>query len=139
MFVSVFTEGVLFNSAAYEMSIKVNGLNANAIEFKLARNAEIDNLCRKFAKLAVSNVRRGSVLLMVHPISPDTWRKSSDTEKKKLLEEFVHQLLESPEVTKLIQKEINVTIDVNEIKNVFGDPLWRGRCKWKMICKTFLK
>ncbi|CAG2224049.1 unnamed protein product [Mytilus edulis] len=121
----IFTEGVLFNSAAYEMSIKVNGLNANAIEFKLARNAEIDNLCRKFAKLAVSNVRRGSVLLMVHPISPDTWRKSSDTEKKKLLEEFVHQLLESPEVTKLIQKEINVTIDVNEIKNVFGDPLWR--------------
>ncbi|XP_063413528.1 uncharacterized protein LOC134695956 [Mytilus trossulus] len=123
----IFTEGLLFNSAAYEMSIKVNGLNASSIELQLAQNAEIDNICRRVANLTISNIRRGSVLLMVHPISPDTWRKSSDSEKMKLLEEFVHQLLESTEVRKLIQKEINVTIDVNEIKNVFGDPLWRVR------------
>lgn len=108
------------------MSIRVNGINANAIELQLARHADIDNLCRQFAKLSVSNIKQGSVLLLVHPISPDIWRKSSEEEKQKLLEEFIYQLIYQSDVKNLIQKEIDVSIEVNEIKNVFGDPAWRG-------------
>ncbi|VDI26127.1 Hypothetical predicted protein [Mytilus galloprovincialis] len=107
------------------MSIKFQGINASKIEVKLARLADIDNLCRQFAKLSVSNIKQGSVLLLVHPISPDIWRKSSEEEKQKLLEEFIYQLIYQSDVKNLIQKEIDVSIEVNEIKNVFGDPAWR--------------
>lgn len=109
------------------MAIKVNGKNASAIELKLARNTEIDNLCQQFAKLSVSNIKQGSVLLLTHPISDNTWLKSYNTNvKEQLLKTFIYQLITQSDVQNLIRKKIDVAIEVNEIKNILENPVWRG-------------
>jgi hypothetical protein len=49
------------------MSIQLSGINADSIEKHLIQNDQIDVLCCKFAKLSISSIRHGSILLMVHP------------------------------------------------------------------------
>lgn len=113
-------------SAVHEMSIRLRGKNDVKIERHLSQNEHIDDLCRKFAKLSISSIRHGSILLMVHPITPDTWKSTSDVDKQELLIEFIRRLLDTPDVKNLIHNEIDVTIEIKENKNVFGDPAWRG-------------
>lgn len=113
-------------SAVHEMSIRFRGINAASIEQRLIQNDQIDVLCRKFAKLSISSITRGSILLMVHPITPDTWKSTSDVQKQELLIEFIRQLLDTPDVKNLIHDKIDVAIEIKEVKNVFGNPTWRG-------------
>lgn len=115
-----------YTSAQHEMSIRVRGKHADAIEQHVIQNEHIGDLCREFAKMDISSTRRGSILLMVHPITPDTWKSTSDVDKHELLKEFIRQLLDTPDVKNLIHNEIDVTIEIKENKNVFGDPAWRG-------------
>lgn len=113
-------------SAVHEMSIRLRGKNAASIEQRVIEIKQIDDVCREFAKLSISSIRPGSILLMVHPITPDIWKSTSDDNKQKLLIEFIRQLLDTPDVKNLIHNEIDVAIEIKEVKNVFGDPAWRG-------------
>jgi hypothetical protein len=108
-------------------------INADSIEKHLIQNDQIDVLCCKFAKLSISSIRHGSILLMVHPNTPDTWKSTSDGQKQKLLIEFIRQLLDTPDVKNLIHNEIDVAIEIKEVKNVFGNPTWRGTVRSRRI------